>query len=130
MTNADGRTAEPLLRQLVLGDGIFELVFPCGPYFHSLGVPLTDPPFLDRVVIRFGVAGQGRELSRAAAALALRLQHLPGLVMTGAEIIARCQVLAGMSETPGAITRTLSVPCHARCPSHAAVRGWKRQAWT
>ena len=59
VTNADGRTAEPLLSEPVLPDGIFELVFHAGPYFHSLGVPVTDPPFLDRVVIRFGVAGKG-----------------------------------------------------------------------
>jgi 5-hydroxyisourate hydrolase len=58
VTNADGRTAEPLLREPVLPDAIFELVFHAGPYFHSLGLPLTDPPFLDRVVIRFGVAGK------------------------------------------------------------------------
>jgi 5-hydroxyisourate hydrolase len=58
VTNADGRTAEPLLREPVLPDGIFELVYHAGPYFHSLGVPLTDPPFLDRVVIRFGVSGK------------------------------------------------------------------------
>ena len=44
--------------ETVLPDGVFELVFHAGPYFHSLGVPLTDPPFLDRVVIRFGVAGK------------------------------------------------------------------------
>ncbi len=58
VTNADGRTAEALLSEPVLPDGVFELVFHAGPYFHSLGVPLTDPPFLDRVVIRFGVAGK------------------------------------------------------------------------
>ena len=58
VTNADGRTAEPLLTEVVLPDGVFELVFHAGPYFHSLGVPVTDPPFLDRVVIRFGVAGK------------------------------------------------------------------------
>lgn len=58
VTNADGRTAEPLLTESVLPDAVFELVFHAGPYFHSLGVPVTDPPFLDRVVIRFGVAGK------------------------------------------------------------------------
>lgn len=57
VTNHDGRTAEPLFSSPVLPDAVFELVFHAGPYFHSLGVPLTDPPFLDRVVIRFGVSG-------------------------------------------------------------------------
>ena len=32
VTNADGRTAEPLLRESVLPDGTFELVFHAGPY--------------------------------------------------------------------------------------------------
>jgi 5-hydroxyisourate hydrolase len=58
VTNADGRTAEPLLVEPVLPDAVFELVFHAGPYFQALGLPLTDPPFLDRVVIRFGVAGK------------------------------------------------------------------------
>jgi 5-hydroxyisourate hydrolase len=58
VTNADGRTAEPLLLEPVLTDGVYELVFHAGPYFHALGLPLTDPPFLDRVVIRFGVSGK------------------------------------------------------------------------
>ena len=58
VTNHDGRTAEPLLSSPLLPDAVFELVFHAGPYFHSLGVPLTDPPFLDRVVIRFGVSGK------------------------------------------------------------------------
>jgi 5-hydroxyisourate hydrolase len=56
VTNADGRTTEPLLSEPSLPDGVFELVFHAGPYFEALGIPLTDPPFLDRVVIRFGVA--------------------------------------------------------------------------
>jgi 5-hydroxyisourate hydrolase len=58
VTNADGRTAEPLLVEPVLPDGVFELIFHAGPYFHSFDVPLTDPPFLDRVVIRFGVSSK------------------------------------------------------------------------
>jgi 5-hydroxyisourate hydrolase len=58
VTNPDGRTTEPLLAEPVLPDGVFELVFHAGSYFHSLGLPLTDPPFLDRVVIRFGVSSK------------------------------------------------------------------------
>jgi 5-hydroxyisourate hydrolase len=58
LTNADGRTAGPLFAADVLPDGVFELLFHAGPYFHARGVPLTDPPFLDRVVIRFGVSGK------------------------------------------------------------------------
>ena len=56
VTNADGRTTDPLLSAADDPGGTFELVFHAGDYFRGLGLPLTDPPFLDQVVIRFGVA--------------------------------------------------------------------------
>jgi 5-hydroxyisourate hydrolase len=31
-------------------------VFHAGEYFRELGLELPDPPFLDRVVVRFGIA--------------------------------------------------------------------------
>jgi 5-hydroxyisourate hydrolase len=55
VTDADGRTGALLPSTDGLG-GIFELVFHAGDYFRALGLHLTDPPFLDQVVIRFGVA--------------------------------------------------------------------------
>jgi 5-hydroxyisourate hydrolase len=55
VTNRDGRTDEPLLSADSLPRGVFELVFHAGDYFRGIGTPLTDPPFLDQVVIRFGV---------------------------------------------------------------------------
>jgi 5-hydroxyisourate hydrolase len=54
-TNRDGRTDEPLLSADPLPGGVFELVFHTAEYFRSIGTPLADPPFLDRVVIRFSV---------------------------------------------------------------------------
>ena len=36
--------------------GIYELIFYAGDYFRGAGMNLPDPPFLDEVVIRFGVA--------------------------------------------------------------------------
>ena len=36
--------------------GTYELTFHAGNYFRANGVPVTDPPFLDLVVIRFGIA--------------------------------------------------------------------------
>ena len=36
--------------------GIYELVFQAGDYFRAAGTNLSQPPFLDEVVIRFGVA--------------------------------------------------------------------------
>jgi 5-hydroxyisourate hydrolase len=56
VTNADGRTDEPLLSVDRLETGIYELTFHAGDYFRGAGVELPDPPFLDRVVIRFGLA--------------------------------------------------------------------------
>ena len=56
VTNADGRTAEPLLSGDEIPSGVFELVFYVAEYLRSQGHPLTDPPFLDEVVIRFGIA--------------------------------------------------------------------------
>ena len=52
-TNADGR----LLMADELSPGVYELTFHAGSYFRAAGVALADPPFLDDVVVRFGVAG-------------------------------------------------------------------------
>lgn len=55
-TNADGRTDAPLLNERAMVPGIYELIFALGDYFAAQGVPTADPPFLDRVPIRFGIA--------------------------------------------------------------------------
>ena len=55
-TNEDGRTDVPLLESERLETGTYELVFHAGDYFRAIGVTMPDPPFLDKVVIRFGVA--------------------------------------------------------------------------
>ena len=36
--------------------GVYELDFAVGAYFGALGVAQTQPPFLDIVTLRFGVA--------------------------------------------------------------------------
>ncbi|MEW6638319.1 MAG: hydroxyisourate hydrolase [Actinomycetota bacterium] len=51
-TNDDGRTDEPLLTQDEFRTGVYEIVFHVGAYFKEPG----DPPFLDHVPIRFGIA--------------------------------------------------------------------------
>jgi 5-hydroxyisourate hydrolase len=56
VTNVDGRTDEPLVSADRLETGVYELTFHAGDYFRSMGIALADPPFLDHVVIRFGVA--------------------------------------------------------------------------
>ena len=55
-TNADGRADAPLLEADALRPGRYRLVFAAGAYFRRLGVALPDPPFVDEVVIDFGVA--------------------------------------------------------------------------
>lgn len=55
-TNHDGRTDEPLLQDEDFAKGEWELVFSVGEYFERSGVELPDPPFINRVAIRFGIA--------------------------------------------------------------------------
>jgi 5-hydroxyisourate hydrolase len=57
-TNSEGRAlfpGEPLER------GVYELTFHAGDYFRGAGVKLADPPFLDHVVIQFGLADSARD---------------------------------------------------------------------
>ena len=55
-TNAGGRTDEPLMTGDAMRTGEYELVFHVAEYFRSKGQKLSDPPFLDRVPLRFGIA--------------------------------------------------------------------------
>ena len=56
VTNADGRTDAPLLVGDRIEPGVYELTFYAGQYFRRAGIVSSDPPFLDQIVIRFGVA--------------------------------------------------------------------------
>ena len=56
VTNADGRTEKPLLAGDKIPTGIFELVFQAAEYLEAQGHSLSDPPFLDEVIIRFGIS--------------------------------------------------------------------------
>jgi 5-hydroxyisourate hydrolase len=56
VTNADGRTDQPLLQDATFQPGCYELVFFVGDYFAKTAGNLPDPPFLDRVPIQFGIA--------------------------------------------------------------------------
>ena len=55
-TNADGRLDAPLLSGPELLAGSYELHFFVAEYFRAQGVALPDPPFLDVVPLRFGIA--------------------------------------------------------------------------
>ncbi|MDE1146934.1 MAG: hydroxyisourate hydrolase [Azospirillaceae bacterium] len=59
-TNADGRCDAPLLAGDALAVGRYELTFAVGAYFRAVGVPLTEPPFLDEVPIRFAISDAGQ----------------------------------------------------------------------
>ncbi|MGI4860747.1 MAG: hydroxyisourate hydrolase [Janthinobacterium lividum] len=54
-TNSDGRCDRPLLEG-PLPVGTYELHFAVGDYFARSGAVLAEPPFLDTVVLRFGIA--------------------------------------------------------------------------
>jgi 5-hydroxyisourate hydrolase len=54
-TNADGRCPAPLLEGAALERGHYSLTFHVAGYFRSLNVPQSDPPFLDEVVVDFGI---------------------------------------------------------------------------
>ncbi|MDX1604764.1 MAG: hydroxyisourate hydrolase [Candidatus Competibacterales bacterium] len=56
VTNADGRCDGPMLEGDAFVAGEYELVFHAGDYLRKQGHELPDPPFLDRVPIRFGIA--------------------------------------------------------------------------
>ena len=56
VTNADGRTDQPLLSADELKAGKYEIIFFVADYFSTRQTPLTNPPFLDRVPVRFGIA--------------------------------------------------------------------------
>ena len=55
-TNGDGRCDAPFLSGVEMAVGAYELVFEAAAYFRAAGVALSDPPFLDVVPIRFGIA--------------------------------------------------------------------------
>ena len=54
-TNEDGRTDVPLLAGEDLTEGVYEIVFAVGDYFAGQAVA-PEPPFLDRVPVRFGIS--------------------------------------------------------------------------
>ena len=59
LTNADGRTDQPLLQGDALWQGRYALIFAVGGYFAAAdetGLAVGDPPFLDLVPVRFGVS--------------------------------------------------------------------------
>ena len=56
ITNADGRTDQPLIYHRPVPIGCYELTFSVGPYFAGRQVATSDPPFLDQIPLRFSVS--------------------------------------------------------------------------
>ncbi|CAL93801.1 hydroxyisourate hydrolase [Azoarcus olearius] len=56
VTNHDGRCDAPLLNGTAFEAGRYEIVFAAGNYFRASGQVLPEPPFVDEVVLRFGIA--------------------------------------------------------------------------
>jgi 2-oxo-4-hydroxy-4-carboxy-5-ureidoimidazoline decarboxylase len=56
VTNTDGRTDRPLIGGRPVPIGRYELTFSVGDYFAARQVATSDPPFLDRIPLRFSVS--------------------------------------------------------------------------
>jgi len=56
VTNADGRTDQPLFAAMPIPIATYELRFAVSDYFAGRRVPMSDPPFLGVVPVRFSVA--------------------------------------------------------------------------
>ena len=56
VTNHDGRTDSPLLAGAAIPTGRYRLTFHAGDYFRARGTTLPEPPFVDVVVLHFGIA--------------------------------------------------------------------------
>lgn len=56
VTNADGRVDASLLEGEALQEGRYRLEFEAADYFRRQGVTLPSTPFLDEVVIAFGIS--------------------------------------------------------------------------
>jgi 2-oxo-4-hydroxy-4-carboxy-5-ureidoimidazoline decarboxylase len=56
VTNSDGRTDQPLIGGRPVPIGRYELTFSIGDHFAARGVPMSDPPFLDKIPLRFAVS--------------------------------------------------------------------------
>ena len=59
VTNDDGRTDVPLLDAETFRAGCYEIEFAVGAYFEDAGLAVTEPPFLDDIVVRINLA-EGR----------------------------------------------------------------------
>lgn len=57
-SNNDGRTSAALLDGAAMESGTYELEFDIGAYFSAQGNTVSEPPFLDTVIIRFSMRAE------------------------------------------------------------------------
>ncbi|WP_028023390.1 hydroxyisourate hydrolase [Enterovibrio calviensis] len=62
ITNDDGRTNAPLLIDDAFTSGLYQLVFSTAAYFRATNTTLDPVPFLDEIVIRFGISDENQHL--------------------------------------------------------------------
>lgn len=55
ITNDDGRCDQPLLEGIAYVTGVYQLHFEAGAYQQAQGTASPGLPFLDEVVLRFGI---------------------------------------------------------------------------
>lgn len=55
-SNSDGRVDQPLLTESTAEIAQYELTFHVGDYFRANGTSLSEPAFLDDVVLRFAIS--------------------------------------------------------------------------
>lgn len=58
LTNSDGRCDAPLLQGDDYRTGVYQIQFHAGDYYRARGVQLSEPAFLDVVVLRFGISAE------------------------------------------------------------------------
>src|SRR6202161_2475261 len=56
ITNSDGRSDQPLIHGRPVPIGNYQLTFSTADYFAARQVPMSDPPFLDSIPLRFSVS--------------------------------------------------------------------------
>ena len=107
-TDADGRARLVEPGQLIVGT--YRLAFEIGDYFAGAGVSVTDPPFLDVVVIDFAVADAGRAHHVPLLVGSVRLLDLSRQLMDG---VIRYWLDGEVREAPG-VDPTMTVLEHLR----------------
>ena len=61
LSNLDGRTESALLEDTAFTSGEYELKFQIADYFRNAGLNIPEPPFLDRIAIRFSIANAAQD---------------------------------------------------------------------